>query len=583
MPSTLVALIEGACSPARYEPELSLNLEICEMINKKQGSAPREAAFTIVKLINSRNMNQAMLALTLLDNCVKNCGYPFHLQIATKEFLNELVRKFPERPAPFPSPVTQRILYLIKEWKVALTDMSKHKDDLVHIKDMYRLLRFKGYRFPELRDASVAALAPSETLKSAHELEEEDRLAQSAKLQELIRRGRPQDLVEANRLMKIMSGYDTRQTPDYSQKFEDELSKIQDKTILLYEMLETVQPGEKVEKNETIMDLKNACASAQPKIQKMITEEEDNDRIENLLTLNDMINNVMAKFADVKKGLYDTHYEISGKGPSQNTAGVGEEPKQAISLIDLDDDTTTSSPSNQATSTSSTVNDLADIFGATVQISSTPTTPTLASNQTATSSNNNFAGTSKQDILDLFGNTSATTNGNSSSNNLSPVIPSSISNTATATSSPIFASLSPQFQQQPSPSFALSQQPSQQPISAAPTGVEEKQNLITLVNQNGLKIELLIKDRNSPICKIKAFYSNQSSAPMEKLMLRLAAPKSMQINMEPQSSQTLPPKSTHSVTQNMTLNNPKQEPVRLRYKVTYEQFDVEMELTGDYK
>lgn len=66
-----------------------------------------------------------------------------------------------------------------------------------------------------------------QTLKSAHELEEEDRLAQSAvssrlncifytlltdviilqKLQELIRRGRPQDLVEANRLMKIMSGF----------------------------------------------------------------------------------------------------------------------------------------------------------------------------------------------------------------------------------------------------------------------------------------------------------------------------------------------------------------------------------------
>lgn len=32
-------IVEGACSPARYEPELSLNLEICEMINKKQGSA----------------------------------------------------------------------------------------------------------------------------------------------------------------------------------------------------------------------------------------------------------------------------------------------------------------------------------------------------------------------------------------------------------------------------------------------------------------------------------------------------------------------------------------------------------------
>jgi hypothetical protein len=33
---------------------------------------------------------------------------------------------------------------MIKEWKIALADMSRHKDDLVHIKDMYRLLRFKG-------------------------------------------------------------------------------------------------------------------------------------------------------------------------------------------------------------------------------------------------------------------------------------------------------------------------------------------------------------------------------------------------------------------------------------------------------
>jgi ADP-ribosylation factor-binding protein GGA len=34
----------------------------------------------------------------LLDIMVKNCGYPMHLIISSKEFLNELVRKFPERP-----------------------------------------------------------------------------------------------------------------------------------------------------------------------------------------------------------------------------------------------------------------------------------------------------------------------------------------------------------------------------------------------------------------------------------------------------------------------------------------------------
>lgn len=35
--------------------------------------------------------------LQLLELCTKNCGYPFHLQLANKDFLNELVRCFPER------------------------------------------------------------------------------------------------------------------------------------------------------------------------------------------------------------------------------------------------------------------------------------------------------------------------------------------------------------------------------------------------------------------------------------------------------------------------------------------------------
>ncbi|GAA5814510.1 hypothetical protein MFLAVUS_008007 [Mucor flavus] len=536
MPSTLVAIIEGACSPARYEPELSLNLEICEMINKKQGSAPREAASTIVKLVNSKNLNQAMLALTLLDNCVKNCGYPFHLQIASKEFLNELVRKFPERPAPFPSPVVQRILYFIKEWKVALTDMSRHKDDLVHIKDMYRLLRFKGYRFPELRDSSVAALAPSDSLKSAHELEEEDRVAQSAKLQELIRRGRPQDLVEANRLMKIMSGFDTRQTPDYSQKFEDELHRVQDKAILLYEMLESIKPGESLDRNETIMDLRGACASAQPKIQKMITEEEDNDKIENLLTLNDMINNVMAKFADVKKGLYDTQYEISGKPPTQNIHTT-EEPRQAISLIDLDDDPITSTGSNSPATSSNVLSDLSDLFGSSASISTAPLPPAPT-----TSLSSSSVQPQSNDLFDLFGDQPTTTVQKTMSSPL-------VQNTMTLPSV-----------QKSSPSV----------------------NLILLVNKNGLRIELENQQLDNGY-KMKAYFSNQSTAPMEKLKLQLAVPKSMQIKMEPQSSQIIPPKSEKTVTQGILLNNPSKDALRLRYKVSYEQFGVEMELTGEYR
>lgn len=75
---------------------------------------------------------------------MKNCGYPFHLQISTKEFLNELVRRFPERPPPISPPPMAKILELINEWKATICMTSKHRDDLVHIRDMHRLLSYKG-------------------------------------------------------------------------------------------------------------------------------------------------------------------------------------------------------------------------------------------------------------------------------------------------------------------------------------------------------------------------------------------------------------------------------------------------------
>lgn len=142
------------------------------------GLRPREAAVTIVQLINSRNPNVSLLALAvcisigiprlcsdltkLLDICVKNCGYPFHLQISTKEFLNELVRRFPERPPIRPSKVQSRILEAIEEWRQTICQTSRYKEDLGFIRDMHRLLLYKGYMFPEVRREDAAVLNPSD-------------------------------------------------------------------------------------------------------------------------------------------------------------------------------------------------------------------------------------------------------------------------------------------------------------------------------------------------------------------------------------------------------------------------------------
>jgi uncharacterized protein YcfL len=56
----------------------------------------------------------------------------------------------------------------------------------------------------------------------------------------------------------------------------------------------------------------------------------------------------------------------------------------------------------------------------------------------------------------------------------------------------------------------------------------------------------------------------------------------MQLKMEPVSSSSVPPTSDKSVTQIIIIDNPKKEPIRLRYKVNYEQFGVEMEQSGTW-
>ncbi|KAI8987833.1 hypothetical protein BDF20DRAFT_852459 [Mycotypha africana] len=519
---SLNGLIERACSPSRYDPNLALNLEICETINKKQGTAPRAAAQNIVRLVNSTKMNQAMLALTLLDNCVKNCGYPFHLQIASKEFLNALVRRFPERPparyAPNPvqsapenqwnhfdyvppqqfmaNPVIDRILYLIKEWKVALAELSRYREDMVHIKDMYRLLKYKGYQFPEIRESSIAALAPPETLKSEQELEEEDRQAKSAKLQELIRRGRPQDLVEANKLMKIMTGYDKKHQTNFKEKFAEELHKIQNKARLLYEMLDNMKEGDVIEEEGTMEELRNACESALSKIKNLLKEEEDSEKIEELNEVKSIVKGVMLKYHDVKQGRYDTKYDVSGKYLTEaNNPMMPEKdlPPQAISLIDLDDFNNSPEPSSSgsaigySSAQKNALDELNDIFGEKANISKNQ--PSANAKDTVMA-----IGTTSTDPFELLS------------------APAQSNNNKVASSAA-----------SPSPTVSNYQN---SPVSASHTSLVQDKILktIELINKNGLNVQLVVHSMGD-VWKMTAYYSNKSTAPMDKMVLLLAARK----------------------------------------------------------
>ncbi|KJA22506.1 hypothetical protein HYPSUDRAFT_40882 [Hypholoma sublateritium FD-334 SS-4] len=349
--SPLEVLITRACEPSLHEPNYALHLEVAEYINQKKANNPREAAMMIARLANHRNPHIAILSLALLDTLVQSCGYPFHLQVSTKEFLNELVRRFPERPPPFPGPVMSRILELIHGWKEGMCTESRWKEDLGNIRDMHRLLTFKGYRFRDNgRASSSTAANVTANLKTADELEEEDRAAQSAKLQELIRRGTPRDLEAAQELMKSLAGADPEAKPDYRSQSLTELNKLEQKVILLNEMLDNVdsQRGERFASGDAYDQVSSILVAASPKIQKWISDAatDDPESLDTFLQINDQINTVLARYEAFKTG----NYTFASNPIPEELSGP--------SLIDLDE----SAPPTTTTTTSGAVEELASLF-----------------------------------------------------------------------------------------------------------------------------------------------------------------------------------------------------------------------------
>ena len=191
-------------------------------------------------------------------------------------------------------------------------------------------------------------------------MEEEEREAQSAKLQELIRRGTPEDLREANQLMKVMAGFDTRSKVDYRAKAAEEVGKIQQKARLLEERLEAFKPGDKMVDGDVFSELAAALSSAQPKIQKMCEEEsDDHEAVAKLLEINDSIHRTVERYKLLKKGDIDGAQQIA-KGAPVSTAS-GKSAANELSLIDFDDADANGAAAGQAAPQTAGVED--DLLG----------------------------------------------------------------------------------------------------------------------------------------------------------------------------------------------------------------------------
>ncbi|KAI0307409.1 hypothetical protein B0F90DRAFT_1621874 [Multifurca ochricompacta] len=134
--------------PAGSE-DMALNLEICDQIRSKSAQ-PKDAMRALKRRLNHKNPNVQLLALTLTDVCIKNGGDHFLVEIASREFMDNLVSilKVPSLNRD----VKSKILRGVQTWAISFKD----KHNLSYVGQLSMVLTATpGFNFPP-EDHSIA-------------------------------------------------------------------------------------------------------------------------------------------------------------------------------------------------------------------------------------------------------------------------------------------------------------------------------------------------------------------------------------------------------------------------------------------
>ncbi|KAH9498384.1 TOM1-like protein 2 [Bulinus truncatus] len=138
-------LIEQATDGSQATENWALYMEVCDVINETD-EGPKDAIKAFRKKISQnvgKNYTSVMYCLTCIESCVKNCGRRFHIQVASKDFLHDLIKIIGPKNDP-PQIVQEKVLSMIQTW----ADAFRGNPELKEVEKVYQELKQKGIEFP---------------------------------------------------------------------------------------------------------------------------------------------------------------------------------------------------------------------------------------------------------------------------------------------------------------------------------------------------------------------------------------------------------------------------------------------------
>ncbi|BFF97377.1 TOM1-like protein 2 [Drosophila madeirensis] len=284
--------IEAATDANLASENWAANMEICDMINESSDTA-RDAMRAIRKRLSQnagKNNQVVMFTLTVLETCVKNCGKAFHVLVAQKDFINELVKLIGPKNDP-PAAMQEKVLSLIQIW----ADAFKNQPDLNGVTQMYMELKNKGIEFPV---ADLDAMAPIYTpQRSVPEVHPHPQLMAAHTVS-------PQHVaaVAAAAAAAPPSSGPLHLTPEQGAKLRSELEIVSNNMAILSEMLSVLKPGQESTDDYALLnELTSTCKEMQSRIVDLIGRVQDDELTAEFLRINDELNNLFLRHQRYEK------------------------------------------------------------------------------------------------------------------------------------------------------------------------------------------------------------------------------------------------------------------------------------------
>ncbi|XP_053521631.1 TOM1-like protein 2 isoform X2 [Artibeus jamaicensis] len=285
---------EKATDGSLQSEDWTLNMEICDIINETD-EGPKDAIRALKKRLNgNRNYKEVMLALTVLETCVKNCGHRFHVLVANRDFIDSVLVKIISPKNNPPTIVQDKVLALIQAW----ADAFRSSPDLTGVVHIYEELKRKGVEFPM---ADLDALSPIHTPQRSVPEVDPAAIRSWSQLQQRTSSGSysspPPALYSAPQAPALSVTSPITANSEQITRLRSELDIVRGNTKVMSEMLTEMVPGQEDSSDlELLQELNRTCRAMQQRIVELISRVSNEEVTEELLHVNDDLNNVFLRY-----------------------------------------------------------------------------------------------------------------------------------------------------------------------------------------------------------------------------------------------------------------------------------------------